>query len=492
MCEAKYAWRKIMKAANSAGAESILIVEDDHSAASAFALQAEHAGYVALHASTIAEATVLLREMRHNIAAVILDLGLPDRDGLDLFRNDPLLGDELPVIVVTADGSINRAIDAMRLGAFDFLIKPVATARLLNTIKSALQSRHNERPRPVKSKPDDKSGYMGFVGTSEPMRQLYRQIAKVAPSRATVLISGESGTGKELCAEALHNASTRAPHPMVAINCGAIPENLLESQLFGHVKGSFTGAITDQVGAAQMAHHGTLFLDEICELELHLQVKLLRFIQTGCVQRVGSPKAQEVDVRIICATNRDPAEEVKAGRMREDLYYRLSVIPIEMPPLRVRGDDIVLLANSFLQRFANEESRRFEPLNRERCTELMAYDWPGNVRELQNIMRRAAVIEDGPHLDRPLITPPNAAWQWKKEGANILPFNAWGNSFPASASSGYDSDHLTLEEIERTAIDRAIACANGSLPIAARKLGISPSTLYRKRERWVASSVQSA
>jgi two-component system, repressor protein LuxO len=475
---------------DSVCADSILIVEDDHAAASAFALQAEHAGYLALHASTIAEAVELLREMRQNIAAVILDLGLPDRDGLDLFRNDPLLGEEIPVIVVTADGSINRAIEAMRLGAFDFLIKPVATARLLNTIKSALQSRQNQRPLPVKSEPVDKSGYMGFVGTSEPMRQLYRQIARVAPSRASVLISGESGTGKELCAEALHKASLRASHPMVAINCGAIPEKLLESHLFGHVKGSFTGAIADQVGAAQMAHRGTLFLDEICELELHLQVKLLRFIQTGCVQRVGSPKAQEVDVRIICATNRDPAEEVKAGRMREDLYYRLAVIPIETPPLRVRGNDIALLADCFLQRFAKEEARKFEPLSSERCDELMAYDWPGNVRELQNVMRRAAVIEDGPRLDRPLIATSIAAGRWKKDVVNKLPFNAWGSSSEASTNSGDGGSHLTLEEIERTAIDRAIAWANGSLPIAARNLGISPSTLYRKRERWVTSSVQ--
>jgi two-component system, repressor protein LuxO len=477
---------------NVGSATSILIVEDDFAASSAFSLQVEHAGYAPLHAATIADAAELLQSNRQNIAAIILDLGLPDRDGLDLFRDDPTLGDEIAVIVVTADGSINRAIEAMRLGAFDFLVKPVATARLLNTIKSALKAGRARPLTPVKRPSGDNGGFLGFVGTSEPMQLLYRQITKIAPSRAGVLISGESGTGKELCAEALHKASMRAQHPMVAINCGAIPEKLLESQLFGHVKGSFTGAISDQVGAAQLAHRGTLFLDEICELELHLQVKLLRFIQTGYVQRVGSAKAQQVDVRIVCATNRDPLAEVKAGRLREDLYYRLAVIPIETPPLRARGEDITLLADSFLQRFGKEEGRLFERLGSERRAELMAHDWPGNVRELQNVMRRAAVFQDGPRINRPLLASSVTTCRWGTSAAIIMPFNAWNPKSPPSISNDADGSHLTLDEIERLAIDQAIAFANGSLPIAARNLGISPSTLYRKRERWVASNVQSA
>lgn len=474
------------------GTASILIVEDDLAASRAFSMQVEHAGYTPVHAETITDAAEFLHKNRRNIAAIILDLGLPDRDGLDLFRDDPTLGDEIPVVVVTADGSINRAIEAMRLGAFDFLVKPVATARLLNTIKSALQSGRSQKPSPVTPVSSSHDGFLDFVGTSEPMQQLYRQISKVAPSRAGVLISGESGTGKELCAEALHKASTRAQQPMVAINCGAIPENLIESQLFGHVKGSFTGAISDQVGAAQLAHRGTLFLDEICELELHLQVKLLRFIQTGCIQRVGSAKTQEVDVRIVCATNRDPLAEVKAGRLREDLYYRLAVIPIETPPLRARGEDIALLADSFLQRFGKEEGRQFEPLGSERRAELMAHNWPGNVRELQNVMRRAAVFHDGPRVTRPLLASSIISCRWGTSTAVTLPFNAWNPKSPPSISNDASGSHFTLDEIERLAIDQAIAFANGSLPVAARNLGISPSTLYRKRERWVASNVQSA
>jgi two-component system, repressor protein LuxO len=471
-------------------ANFILIVEDDHSAATAFALQVEQAGYSPLFAATIGDATDLIIEQRPHIAALILDLGMPDCDGLDFLRHNPGLGDDMPVVVVTADGSINRAIEAMRLGAFDFLVKPFATSRLRNTINSALQSKRTQAPAPVKQQRAGKNGWMNFIGMSKPMQDLYRQIGKVAPSRAAVFITGESGTGKELCAEALHHASSRSKHPFIAINCGAIPEKLLESQLFGHVKGSFTGAFADQVGAAQLAHRGTLFLDEICELELHLQVKLLRFLQTGSIQRVGSSKPQDVDVRIVCATNRDPLEEVKAGRLRQDLYYRLAVIPIEMPPLRMRGNDMMLLANNFLQRFGEEEGRKFDPLDDNRCAELLSYDWPGNVRELQNIMRRAAVIEDGPKLHHPLI-----ASNSNRVSGNIptqSPLSAPLEFARTTTEHNLYASHLTLEAIERIAIDQAIFIAKGSLPIAARNLGISPSTLYRKRERWMSSKVEAA
>lgn len=471
-------------------ARMILIVEDDHAAAAVFGIQAEKTGCTALIADTISDATILLSKQRQQIAAIILDLGMPDCDGLDLLRRHPDLGNEIPIIVATADGSINRAIEAMRLGAFDFLVKPFAASRLRSTLDNALKFRRSQTSAPLKQRPDSPYGYMSFIGVSTPMQDLYSQIGKVAPSRAAVFITGESGTGKELCAEALHHASPRSKHPFIAINCGAIPEKLLESQLFGHVKGSFTGAFADQVGAAQLAHGGTLFLDEICELEFHLQVKLLRFLQTGSIQRVGSAKPKEVDVRIICATNRDPAEEVKAGRLRQDLYYRLAVIPIILPPLRSRGNDIILLANNFLQQFGSEEKRKFEPLDDAHCAELLSYDWPGNVRELQNIMRRAAVIEDGPMLHGPLIA----------SNSIRAAFAAPDREFPVSAPAKFKmttqwntgGSHFTLDEIERIAIDQAISTANGSLSLAARNLGISPSTLYRKRERWVSAKTEAA
>lgn len=462
----------------------ILIVEDDAALAQAFALQVERAGCRAVHAGCLSDAVQQLQSA-DDIAAVLLDLGLPDSDGLCLLKDHAGLVSRLSVIVITADGSINRAIEAMRLGAFDFLVKPVAAARLGNTIEGALQSRSTFTPPKAAAKSAAKPGYMDFIGQSPPMQRLYAQIAKIAPSRAGVMICGESGTGKELCAEALHKASPRAQHRFVAINCGAIPEKLIESQLFGHVKGAFTGAVSDHIGAAQLAHRGTLFLDEICELELHLQVKLLRFVQSGSVHRVGAAHPQQVDVRIVCATNRDPAAEVRAGRLREDLYYRLAVIPIDMPALRQRGDDIILLANAFLQRFAAEEGRSFEPLTVQHRDELLAHPWPGNVRELQNIMRRAAVIEDGPTLTQPLLDPLVRIVANDAAKTQSAPM-AQSSEFPSQYL--HDAAHLTLDEIERRAIDSAIASANGSLPIAARNLGVSPSTLYRKRERWTAST----
>lgn len=467
--------------------DRILIIEDDLALAEAFALQIERAGFRSVHAGGVTDAAGQLKNTQ-SLVAIILDLGLPDGDGLSLLRENAELLRDVPVIVVTADGSINRAIDAMRLGAFDFLVKPIAFARLANAIDGAVKARQNLAQSKTEIQPASETAYMGFIGVSPPMRQLYRQIARVAPSRAGVMICGESGTGKELCAEALHQASPRARHPFVAINCGAIPEKLMESQLFGHVKGAFTGAVADRMGAAQLAHKGTLFLDEICELDLHLQVKLLRFIQNGWVHRVGATHPQQVDVRIICATNRDPVAEVKAGRLREDLYYRLAVIPMAMPPLRDRGDDIIILANAFLQRFGAEEGRVFDPLGPAQGAALTAYDWPGNVRELQNIMRRAAVIEDGPKLTQPLVGPVVEV-MINSNRTLCANSNSVVDSHIAHVAAG--NEDLTLDELERWAIDRAIARANGSLSIAARNLGISPSTLYRKRERWITPSATS-
>jgi two-component system repressor protein LuxO len=325
------------------------------------------------------------------------------------------------------------------------------------------------------------------------MQEVYRQIGCVARSRATVFVTGESGTGKEVCAQAIHREGGRSKGPFVAINCGAIPENLLESEIFGHLKGSFTGAVNDRIGAAQAANKGTLFLDEICEMALPLQVKMLRFLQTGAVQRVGSNVVEEVDVRIVCATNRDPLREVAAGRFREDLYYRLAVVPIHMPALRERGNDVALLAETFLQRFAREEDKNFDPLGPDQLAALCAYHWPGNVRELQNVLRRAAVLQDGPTLplailpratELPVAAPAPVIALAARPGAGLTPEPAGERDMLAliQALRG-----LTLDQIERIAIDSAIDAAGGSLPAAAIMLGVSASTLYRKRERWTAA-----
>ena len=263
-------------------------------------------------------------------------------------------------IVITANGSINRAVQAMRAGAFDFLVKPFDEARLLCAVENALASAPDRRGRGAGDPAP--AGFQGFIGGSAAMQDIYRMVRSIGRSTATVFITGESGTGKEVCARAIHAMSTRAAKPFVPLNCAAIPRDLLESEVFGHLKGAFTGALSDKPGAAAVADGGTLFLDEICEMDLSLQTKLLRFLQTSTIQPVGAARPIPVDVRIVCATNRDPAEEVRQGRFREDLYYRLHVVPIHMPPLRARPDDIMDIAQASLVEFAAEEGKALHRL----------------------------------------------------------------------------------------------------------------------------------
>ena len=368
----------------------------------------------------------------------------------------------------------------MRLGTYDFLVKPLAAERLLTTVRNAAQHHVLAEEVKVVRSLTARDSFQGFIGRSSAMQAVYRAIESVADSKATVFITGESGSGKEVAAEAIHRASRRSERPFVAINCGAIPENLLESELFGHIKGAFTGAIDNRLGAAKEADGGTLFLDEICEMELKLQVKLLRFLQTGMIQRVGSSKPEPVDVRVICATNRDPIAEVAAGRFREDLFYRLAVIPLELPALRERGGDVIQLAQAFLERFAHEEHKHFDPLSIEAQAKLGGYSWPGNVRELQNVIRRGVVMSDGPALNLADFATAQPRPVPLSEHAQI------GTTAPSThAPSGIESlSGLTLDAVERLVIEHAIDANGGSLPAAARSLGISPSTLYRKRERW--------
>ncbi|MEO0698738.1 MAG: sigma-54 dependent transcriptional regulator, partial [Pseudomonadota bacterium] len=361
----------------------VLIVEDSASLALGYAAQLEDAGHEVSLSDSLADARRAL--MNESFDVVLLDLQLPDGDGLTIFDAWNGKGGAPSVIVVTADGSLNRAITAMRLGAYDFLVKPVAGSRLLATVANAAQQRFEAQPVP-QSDPTlpmaEADSFHGFIGQSPAMKAVFRTIESVADSKATVFVTGESGTGKEVTAEAIHAASKRRKGPFVAINCGAIPENLLESELFGHVKGAFTGAIENRIGAAKAADGGTLFLDEICEMDLKLQVKLLRFLQTGMIQRVGSSAAEPVNVRIVCATNRDPTREVAEGRFREDLYYRLNVIPIALPALRERGEDITLIANVLAQRIAAEEGRSISGFSKPSEAFLLSHTWPGNVREL--------------------------------------------------------------------------------------------------------------
>jgi DNA-binding NtrC family response regulator len=465
------------------GRPVILLVEDTRPLALAYAQYLANEPYQVVAVETGAQALEALA--RQAPAAILLDLQLPDIHGLEVLKWIRAKGLPTVAIVITAHGSINNAVEAMREGAFDFLVKPFAAERLRVTLRNAVESQRLRTLVDTFKEQFQRDQFHGFVGRSLAMQTVYRMIESAAPSKATVFITGESGTGKELCAQAIHRLSPRRDKPFMALNCGAIPRDLLESELFGHVKGAFTGAVSDHAGAALAAHGGTLFLDEICDMDINLQTKLLRFLQMGVVQRVGETQPRPVDVRIICATNRDPLVQVKADRFREDLYYRLQVIPIEMPPLRAREDDAVVIARDFLHRFGAEEHKKFKSLSPEVEDMLAAYDWPGNVRQLENVVRNIVVIHDGEQVLPEMVPAPVG-------GVGRPPARP---KLPLATDSAPADDNQTPElaepmpqlwEIERDAIEKTILLCQGSIPRAARILGVSPSTIYRKREAWAA------
>jgi two-component system repressor protein LuxO len=407
---------------------------------------------------------------------VLLNLELPDMEGMVVLRH--IYERQIPtaVVVIVPPRRLDLAVDAMRYGACDLIEQPLGAKRVKLILRNALE---RQRLRATARRPVDENRrdhYHGFIGSSLPLQALYRIIDSAAPSRASIFITGESGTGKELCAEAIHRQSQRRDGPFVALNCGAIPRDLMESEIFGHVRGAFTGAIRDRLGAAEQAHGGTLFLDEIAELDLDLQTKLLRFVQTGCVQRVGSTRLVKLDVRFVCATNRDPEAEVASGRFREDLYYRLHVIPIRLPPLRERLEDVPLLANHFLRRFAAEEAKGFRALSPGAEAVFLEYDWPGNIRQLQNVIRNVVVLHDGEQVTREMLPP-------QINGAG--PERSVSRT-ETSGRSGCDRQLgvRPLHLVEKEAIERAIHLCQGNVPRAAALLEVSPSTLYRKRQSW--------
>ena len=335
----------------------ILLVEDTVPLARTYEAYLENEPYDVTHVETGAEAMALLAENPPEV--VLLDLMLPDMDGLSILEHISTHQVPSAVIVITANASLKTAIEAMRLGALDFLVKPFNADRLKVTLNNVLERQQLSKIVETYRKEIDRREYQGFIGASLPMQRVYRIIESAAGSKATVFITGESGTGKEVCAEAVHNQSPRANGPFIALNCGAIPKDLMESEIFGHVKGAFTGALADREGAAARANGGTLFLDELCEMDLGLQTKLLRFVQTNSFQKVGGSKMEAVDIRFVCATNKDPMVEVAEGRFREDLFYRLHVIPVHMPPLSERDGDVLNIAQKLLDDYAQEEGKAF-------------------------------------------------------------------------------------------------------------------------------------
>ncbi|GHF15894.1 sigma-54-dependent Fis family transcriptional regulator [Kordiimonas sediminis] len=469
----------------------ILVIEDSPTLALTYKAYLQPLGFPVDVAETGKEALAAIQNTPPT--AILLDLKLPDMDGLDILRTLNEQNNKAQVIVITAHGSVSTAVEAMRDGAADFLLKPFSAERLNTTVSNALEIyRLSTLVEKYESRKERDFG--NFIGSSSAMQAVYRMIEDAAPSKASVFIMGESGTGKELCAQAIHDSSQRSGQSFVAINCAAIPANLMESEIFGHVKGAFTGALTDRQGAAQKANNGTLFLDEICEMPLDLQAKLLRFIQTGQIVKVGSNEPINVNVRFVCATNRNPWVEVEEGRFREDLFYRLHVIPIYMPPLRDRQNDILLIAQEMLKKFSEEEGKSFEELGQDAKDRLMGHTWPGNVRELSNVIQSAVVLNDSTVLEAGMLdvllgrsqrrVPKSMSPTAPTPGHAAPPPAPEYHTSPTYSSPSTPDDIQPLHIAERQIIEAAIQACGGKVIEAAGKLGVNPSTLYRKIKSW--------
>ena len=456
----------------------ILLVEDSAPLAAIYQQYLKKEGVELTHVDTGEAAMAWIAANPPQL--LLLDLKLPDMEGQEILQWIRQEGFPTVVIVITAHGSVDVAVDIMRMGADDFLEKPINAYRLKTTIKNQLDRNRLQHLVEDFQSTFEREHYYGFIGSSLPMQAVYRIIDAAASSKATVFITGESGTGKEVCAEAIHKQSPRASRPFVALNCGAIPADLMESEIFGHVKGAFTGASAERKGAASQADGGTLFLDEICEMNLDQQTKLLRFVQTGSFQKVGGSKVEKVDVRFICATNRDPLEEVAAGRFREDLYYRLHVVPLYLPPLRDRGDDIMAIASSFLLTNAEEEGKAFREFAPEAEVILRRYSWPGNVRQLQNVIRNIVVLHNDQTVTQAYLPPPLDSSLNEGDISQLIQSRQRTESeeYPLKGSI------KSLVSVEREAIERAIEICDGNIPKAAALLEVSPSTIYRKRQIW--------
>jgi len=392
---------------------------------------------------------------------------------LDLLKKEC---EDLPVILVSENGGVPDAVEAMKKGARDYILKPLRKSGLDKAIlHSAKEHQLLRRVNKLQEIYERRGQYDEMIGISYPMQRIYRTIETIARGDATILITGESGVGKELVAKAIHRRSARRDNPFIAINCASIPKDLLESELFGHEKGSFTSADRRHIGRCEEAHHGTLVLDEICEMGFDLQAKLLRFLQEKNFRRLGSDRLIEVDTRVICATNRNPQEEVEKGKLREDLYYRISVIPIEIPPLRDRKEDIPILAMKFLEGFSGKYDKYFYDFSAEAMQKLVEYPWPGNVRELKNTIEQIVVFNIGSQvIDR--FLPERLR---KNASARQLKPEAGGSDQEENARKV-----IRVHELEKQAILQALKVCQGNIGEAARRLGLGQATLYRKLKKY--------
>ena len=442
--------------------KTILAVDDEPNMLRLLEISLRQAGYQPLTAKDGREAVEVIRT--HDVDCVVTDLHMPRMDGLQLLKEISQEYAELPVIIVTAQGEIKSAIEAMKNGASDYILRPFDLEELEVAIKRALSFARlvieNQFLR------EEKTPYTGLIGSSPVMQQLQQSISQVAPEKATVLVAGETGTGKELVARAVHAGSPRSDALFVAVNCAAIPHEILESELFGHEKGAFTGAIKERIGKFELADGGTLFLDEVTEMPMQLQAKLLRALQENVIERVGGSRPISVDIRVIAATNRNPRDAIKDGKLREDLYYRLNVFRIDLPALKARKSDIEALARHFL-------AKRHVDITPAAINALMQYDWPGNVRELENVLERAAIISGNK-----TITPQHLPAEMVAENVGTGQISA----------SGVTNNLLALpnavEDLERRLIAEALVATHGNKSRAAKLLEISERSLWYKLSQY--------
>jgi len=451
--------------------ETILVVDDEKNYLLVLSAVLEEEGYEVL--TTVSGLEALEIHKSSDLDLVLTDMKMPGMDGIELLEQIKAHDPELPVIMMTAHGTIDKAVEAMQKGAYSYILKPFDNERLTLYVKKAISVyqvvKENRRLRDAV---ESQYRFGKIIGKSKPMRDVFETIQKVAPSGATVLVEGESGTGKELVAKAIHFNSQRRDNPFVAVNCSALAESLLESELFGHEKGAFTGAVSSKKGRFELAHTGTLFLDEIGELSPNLQVKLLRVLQEKTFERVGGVRSVAVDIRVIAATNKNLKEEMTAGRFREDLYYRLNVVHILIPPIRERQEDIRLLVNHFIEKYSSE--RKSAPPVKGVAQDVdrlfYEYSWPGNVRELENVIERVMIL--CPHE---IITSDDLPKGFKSNLDNALHLDG----IPAGAKL-----YETLEMVEKTMIQRALKMADNVQAHAAEILGIGKSGLNQKIKRY--------
>jgi DNA-binding NtrC family response regulator len=450
----------------------VLVVDDEPAEREGLARLVGQWGYEVETASSGEEALNLIET--HHPAVVVTDLVLPEMDGLTLLQKLKETGRPPVVLLVTGHGSVETAVEAMRHGAFDYLTKPVDATRLQVLLEKSIEQESLSREvNFLRHQLRQKGSFGQLVGQSRGMHEVYRWIELAATSTAPVLVYGESGTGKELVARTIHELSNRRNRPFVAINCAAIPETLIESELFGHERGAFTGATERRLGCFELADGGTLFLDEIAEMDNSTQAKLLRVLQEGSFRRVGGKQELQVDVRVIAATNRVPQDAMAAGQLREDLFYRLNVFAIGLPPLRERKEDIPLLAKTFIEEFNRQDNRQVRGLNPEAEKALERYAWPGNVRELRNVIQRAVVLSGTGLI-----------------GTEHLPDNVLRGAEPPRPASA--TTVTPIREMERELILKALQETNQDKRRAAALLGISLKTLYNKLAKYGIQAVKSA